>query len=110
MEGTVTALSDIAGEVEGNVRIAVTSLQFQDLASQLLNHISSRIGNMGNIIHSIAGIPITDAISDQDTRSEYIHRLQRFHEAIDQASEVIKQSKHNPVSQNLMESGDVELF
>ena len=45
-----------------------------------------------------------------DTRSECILRLQRFHEAIDQASELIKQSKHNPVSQSQMESGDIELF
>lgn len=110
MESTVGELSDIAGEVEGNVRIAVTSLQFQDLASQLLNHINTRIGNMGAIIHSIAGIPINDAMAGEDKRSEFILRLQRFHEAIDQASELIKQSRHNPVSQSQMESGDIELF
>lgn len=110
MGSTVTDLSDIAGEVEGNVRMAVTSLQFQDLASQLLNHINSRIGNMGAIIHSIAGIPINDDMAGADNRSECILRLQRFHQAIDQASELIKQSRHNPVSQNQMESGDIELF
>lgn len=110
MGSSVTDLSDIACEVEGNVRIAVTSLQFQDLASQLLNHINTRIGNMGAIIHSIAGIPIDDAMADEDQRSECILRMQRFHEAIDQASEMIKQSRHNPVSQSQMDSGDIELF
>ncbi|GAO35167.1 methyl-accepting chemotaxis protein [Sulfuricella sp. T08] len=110
MGSTVTDLSDIAGEVEGNVRMAVTSLQFQDLASQLLNHINTRIANMGAIIHSIAGIPINDAMDGEDNRSECILRLQRFHQAIDQASDLIKQSRHNPVSQNQMESGDIELF
>ena len=110
MGNTVTALSDIAGEVEGDVRTAVTSLQFQDLASQLLTHINTRIGNMGAIIHSIAGIPIDELGTDMDTRSECILRLQRFHQAIDQASELIKQSRHNPVSQSQMESGDIELF
>jgi methyl-accepting chemotaxis protein len=110
MGNTVTALSDIAGEVEGDVRTAVTSLQFQDLASQLLTHINTRIGNMGAIIHSIAAIPIDELGTDMDTRSECILRLQRFHQAIDQASELIKQSRHNPVSQSQMESGDIELF
>jgi methyl-accepting chemotaxis protein len=110
MGSTVITLSDIAGEVESNVRIAVTSLQFQDLASQLLTHITTRIGNMGAIIHSIAGIPIDDAMADKDKRSECILRLQRFHEAIDQASDLIKQSRHNPVSQSQMDSGDIELF
>ncbi|MDP1633929.1 MAG: hypothetical protein Q8L69_04510, partial [Gallionellaceae bacterium] len=110
MESTVSALSDIAGEVEGNVRNAVTSLQFQDLASQLLNHINTRIGNMGAIIHSIAGIPLNDAMADEDKRGECLLRLQRFHEAIDQASDLVKRSRHNPVSQSRMESGDIELF
>lgn len=110
MENTVSELSNIASEVEGNVRIAVTSLQFQDLASQLLNHISTRIGDIGTIIHSIAGIPINDATADKDKRSECIIRLQRFHEAIGQASELIKQSRRNPVSQSQMNSGDIELF
>lgn len=110
MGSTVNNLSGIAGEVEGNVRIAVTSLQFQDLASQLLNHISTRIGDMGSIIHSIAGIPINDAMAGKDKRSECIIRLQRFHESIDQASELIKQSRRNPVSQSQMESGGIELF
>ena len=89
---------------------SVTSLQFQDLASQLLSHINTRIGNMGAIIHSIAAIPINELGTDMDTRSECILRLQRFHQAIDQASELIKQSRHNPVSQSQMESGDIELF
>lgn len=110
MGNTVTALSDIAGEVEGNVRTAVTSLQFQDMASQLLNHINTRIGNMGAIIHSIAGIPLNDAMADEDKRGECLLRLQRFHEAIDQASDLVRQSRHNPVSQSQMESGDIELF
>jgi methyl-accepting chemotaxis protein len=110
MGSTVAALSDIAGEVEGDVRTAVTSLQFQDLASQLLSHINTRIGNMGAIIHSIAAIPINELGTDMDTRSECILRLQHFHQAIDQASELIKQSRHNPVSQSQMESGDIELF
>jgi len=69
MGGTVTDLSDIASEVEGNVRTAVTSLQFQDLASQLLSHINTRIGNMGAIIHSIAAIPIDNTMANKDKRS-----------------------------------------
>lgn len=110
MENTVDELSGIAGEVEGNVRTAVTSLQFQDMATQLLSHINTRIGNMGIMIHSIAEIPISEIGTGMGTRSECIRRLQRFHQAIEQASEVIKHSKHNPVSQSHMESGDIELF
>lgn len=110
MGDTVNQLSSIAGEVETNVNIAVTSLQFQDLASQLLKHINTRIENMGSIIHSIAAIPVAEVSDDMDTRAECIHRLQCFHLAIDQASELVKSAKHNPVTQSQMDSGDIELF
>ena len=109
-ESTVEELSGIAGEVENNVRIAVTSLQFQDLTTQLLDHINTRIGNMGNMINSIADIPLDGDNIGQDTRSECLCRMQRLHESIDQAAELIRQAKHNPVTQNQMDSGDIELF
>jgi methyl-accepting chemotaxis protein len=109
-ENTVTDLSDIASEVENNVRLAVTSLQFQDLATQLLEHINARIANMGSMIESIAAIPLDGGITNQDTRSECLLRMQRLHEAIDQAADLIRQAKHNPVSQSQMDSGDIELF
>jgi len=110
MGSTVTDLSGIAGEVKNNVHTAVTSLQFQDLASQLLNHINTRVDNMGAIIHSIANLPINNAMASEDKRSECILRMQRFHEAIDQASDMVRQARHNPVSQSQMASGDIELF
>ena len=110
LESTVSDLSGIAAEVEGNVRVAVTSLQFQDMATQLLDHINKRIENMGSMINSIAAIPIDGINTGTGERSECILRLQKFHEAINQASEMIKHARHNPVSQSQMDSGDIELF
>lgn len=110
MSGTVNVLSEIAREVEADVRVAVTSLQFQDLASQLLNHINTRIANMGATIQSIAAIPVNNRVDNEDSRNECLLRLQRFQQAIEQASGLVQQSKHNPVAQNQMDSGDIELF
>ncbi len=110
MLNIVDQMSGIAGEVEEDVRVAVTSLQFQDMATQLANHINSRIGNLSMMIDKIAAIPMNDIVGELDARAECIARLKHFHLAIDQADELIRQAKHNPVSQQQMDSGDIELF
>jgi methyl-accepting chemotaxis protein len=111
MVSIVDEMSGIAGEVEEDVRVAVTSLQFQDMATQLASHINNRIGNLFGMIDSIAAIPVHEVSGkDMDARHECMARLQHFHQAIDQADELIRQAKHNPVSQQQMDSGDIELF
>lgn len=110
MVNIVDQMSGIAGEVEQDVRVAVTSLQFQDMATQLANHINNRIGNLFTMIDKIAAIPMNEIAGNMDARAECIARLQHFHQAIDQADELIRQAKHNPVTQQQMDSGDIELF
>lgn len=110
MVGIVDQMSEISREVGEDVRVAVTSLQFQDMATQLVGHINSRIGNLHTMISRIADIPMSDLAPDADARTECMKRLQTFHQAIGQAVELIEQAKHNPVSQAQMDSGDIELF
>jgi len=110
MVGVVDEMSGIAGAVTEDVRVAVTSLQFQDMATQLANHINSRIGNLFTMIDKIAAIPMNEIGGGLDVRAECMARLQHFHQAINQADELIRQAKHNPVTQQHMDSGDIELF
>lgn len=110
MIGIVDEMSGISREVGEDVRVAVTSLQFQDMATQLVSHINSRIGNLYTMISKIADIPMGEIGSGRDARSECMQRLQTFHQAIGQAVELIEQAKHNPVTQQHMDSGDIELF
>ncbi len=110
MEETIGQLSGIAGEVKENVQLAVRSLQFQDMSTQLLNHINGRIGNMSAMIRGVAEIPMNDEACGAETRDDCLRRLQLFHQAIERAAFIIRQSAHNPVAQAQMESGDVELF
>jgi len=110
MVGVVDEMSGIAGSVAEDVRVAVTSLQFQDMATQLANHINNRIGNLFAMIDKIAAIPMNESGGGPDVRAECMARLQHFHQAINQADELIRQAKHNPVTQQHMDSGDIELF
>lgn len=105
-EGTQTVgdLADIASKVETDIRLAVTSLQFQDLTSQLLGHMSQRLGALDQAIEGISSIrtaPSGGALHD---------RLNALKAAIHQAAEHISASGRSPVKQEQMAAGEIELF
>ncbi len=110
MADAVSELTDISGQVEQNVNTAVTSLQFQDLTTQLLGHIDKRIAAMESVMGSIAAIPLAEESSATEASIECRLRLQRFKEALAEAAKLVEQVKHNPVSQAEMSAGDIELF
>ncbi|MGD9786423.1 MAG: methyl-accepting chemotaxis protein [Sulfuricellaceae bacterium] len=110
MADAVSELTDISGQVEQNVNTAITSLQFQDLTTQLLGHIDKRIAAMESVMDSIAAIPLAEESSATEASIECRLRLQHFKEALTEAAKLVEQVKHNPVSQAEMSAGDIELF
>jgi len=110
MSSTVEQLSAISLEVEQDVRVAVTSLQFQDLSTQLLSHIQGRVEAIEAMLGKLASISVSENGSIDDPSDDSSQRLNRFQQAIDEATETIKQLKHNPVTQEQMAAGDIELF
>ncbi len=110
MSSTVEQLSAIANKVEGDVRVAVTSLQFQDLSTQLLSHIQGRVEAIEAMLGKVALISVDENGSVDDPADDSSLRLMRFQQAIDEAAETIRQLKHNPVSQEHMSAGDIDLF
>src|SRR3990167_5405585 len=98
----ITELSVTADAAEHNVQVAVTSLQFQDMASQLINHSSQRM----NLVQSLlAGIVEIDS-----TRQQEPDRVKRWQNKVAEAMELVKRARHNPVRQINVDAGDVELF
>jgi hypothetical protein len=76
-------------EVRGALRSAVTELQFQDMASQLITHTSK-------VLQGCAYRLAADAMGDEDG------------EAVPFVEEVPE--RPNPVTQDEMQAGSVELF
>lgn len=110
MSVSVEQLSAISLEVEKDVRTAVTSLQFQDLSTQLLAHIKGRVDAIESMVGKLASIAVNEDGTIDDPADDSTQRLNRFQEAIDEATEMIKQLKHNPVTQEQMGAGDIDLF
>lgn len=110
MNNAVNELSSISGEVSQCVNVAVTSLQFQDMTGQLLGHIDKRIDALENIMNKIAAIPLKAIQASDGEDMACYRRLRLLHEEIAEAVELIEQVRHNPVSQEEMSSGEIELF
>ncbi|MCX7627580.1 MAG: methyl-accepting chemotaxis protein [Methylophilaceae bacterium] len=102
MRTTIHELSLAADEAKGNVQSAVTSMQFQDMAHQLVNHATRRLDVIETILN---GISVID-----NTWVEEENRLRRWQRKIHEARELIERTRHNPVKQVSVEAGEIELF
>jgi methyl-accepting chemotaxis protein len=88
------AINRISAELESKVNDAVTALQFQDMASQLIVHTMTRIDEAERVLGALSGSDPAAAARDAE----------RAIAAMRQATH------HNPVQQQAVASGDVELF
>lgn len=102
MESVVQQLQSAAQQVGQDVRAAVTSLQFQDMATQLIEHAGKRQDAMQEILSGIATL-------DQQLPSQ-ADRVQRLHSKLTEAKALIERTHHNPVRQASIEVGSMELF
>ena len=105
-ESTTQAASQLAertAKLEHDVNAAVTNLQFQDIVTQLLGHVGKRIHAVSGVTEALA--PIATLRADDAAARDAAQR------AIDEALENARTStERNPVRQQSMQSGEVELF
>ncbi|MDX9709443.1 MAG: methyl-accepting chemotaxis protein [Trichloromonas sp.] len=100
----------LSTEVSGQVRTAVTSLQFQDMCTQIIGHVDKRIDALGKILESLARLPLAARDFGEADESHCEERLQRFTRQIGEAAALVERARHNPVSQSSLATGDIELF
>ena len=107
MSQVIVKQSEISGKVNDVVGNAVTSLQFQDMVNQLLQHSRLRLDSMQNA-WSMIGDLAQDEQNGQLASTEDANRVsQKIVEIFKNANQV---SQRNPVRQEQMQSGDIDLF
>jgi methyl-accepting chemotaxis protein len=109
-ERAVSAMSGIAERVGDEVNACITSLQFQDMASQVLVHMDDRITLLEYLLTNLAELSLEQEHSGTDLRTDCDQRLRHFKDALAKAGHLIEKAGHNPVKQQSMAMGDVELF
>jgi hypothetical protein len=99
----VAKQAELGGSLDRHVMAVVTSLQFGDLAQQLLGHIAKRVSALAEALQRIeqAERGCTCAAGDSASRAKALTS------AVDSARSGLASK---PVVQQGMQSGDVELF
>ncbi len=97
----------IASEVEQVVGRAVTSLQFQDMVGQLIQHTHTRVSGMETAWQRM-GDWANEAQQGQAASAERISQMRQ--EINDIFSEAERLSERSPVRQDKLESSDIDLF
>lgn len=109
---TVVELNTIGEHVEAAVNQAIMSLQFQDMVTQLLGHVSKRLDVLDEIVSDER--QMGSVLHGSGNPAETLAALAAICSHVDQISQkvsVISQKvDNNPVGQTGFASGEVELF
>ena len=107
MSQVIVKQNEIASQVDQVVGSAVTSLQFQDLVSQLLQHSRLRLESMQHAWDRMG----TLAQEEKNGKATSATEVEVVHKEI---TEIFKRAnetcQRNPVRQEHMQSGDIDLF
>ncbi len=107
MSLVIVKQSEISGKVNEVVGSAVTSLQFQDLVNQLLQHSRLRLDSMQEAWRIIGDLAQEEQSGKPASFDDTNRVRQQVIEIFSKANQV---SQRNPVRQEHMESGDIDLF
>ena len=108
----IARLGDSAHQVEGLVARAITALQFQDMVSQLSGHVMRRIDALDLVVRhlgELSGAITTDAETD-DAAAAVAALKEETAKVASSLAAMELQTTHNPVGQQAMTQGEVELF
>jgi methyl-accepting chemotaxis protein len=108
----VTALTGVTGEIDIEVNAAVTALQFQDLATQLIDYSAGRLDLVGQIAGGLQRLPqLVRELGQDGAAGSAAARLDRLLADGSAALAALGNARRgNPVVQADMARGGVELF
>jgi len=110
VEQNMVTLGKIAVDVEQNVSTAVTTLQFQDMTTQLIDHTRMRIQAMDAILVEVAAASAEAAADEGEDARQYVTRLDQCKQSVIGGVAALAAAKSKAVSQESMGTGDIELF
>ena len=104
MAQNAVELSQINAKVEYNVGVAVSTLQFQDMSSQLIGHAQMRMAALQEVANQMT------QGADSPSRQEYLEQIARYNQSLHEHVVTLDAKKSNPVAQDNFDTGDIELF
>lgn len=99
-----------AREVEGEVNRAITALQFEDVVTQLLGHITLRLDALDSLVPRLDAMAAVMTGSGQDAADMASLLHQEVERMASSLNNLTVSTANNPVAQEGLGHGDIELF
>ena len=108
-------VSEVSDNIGKCVGAAIRPLQVEDITRQLFEHISNRVGVLQTALDTTKELRKelrNDMFSNDNEKVEKLleQSLQKFREILKKSNMHLQSNEQNPVGQNSMKTGDVELF
>lgn len=97
-------LNTIYAKVEQNVLVVISTLQFQDMSSQLIEHARMRMAALKEIAKEMG------RGGDSSSQREYMEQIAAYNRLLQKRVASVDRQKSNPVAQKDFGTGDIELF
>ncbi|MBI3223008.1 MAG: chemotaxis protein [Nitrosomonadales bacterium] len=104
VEQNALKLGEISNKVEENVNVAVATLQFQDMSSQLIGHAQMRLAVLQELASELGGY------RRGQTVEAYRAQVAAYRASLQQHVVTLDEKKSNPVAQENFDTGEIELF
>jgi len=98
-------LNLISTKVEQNVLVVISTLQFQDMSTQLIEHARLRMSALQEVANEMG-----KGGGGKQNNNEYLERIAAYNRLLDKHVVSLDRQKSNPVGQKDFGTGDIELF
>ncbi|MDX8389262.1 MAG: hypothetical protein R8M38_02110 [Mariprofundaceae bacterium] len=100
----------VNSRIRKHLGVAIRSLQFEDIVSQSLGHTTLHLDRMeGFVLHLSKGLAAIK-VSENMTVDEYSMQVAAIHAEMLNYRKELRLEEKNPVSQESMDEGDIDLF
>lgn len=103
-------IANIEGVTGATAELAVTTLQYQDICTQLVDHLRERLASTGLLVDAMQA-PLVQALAgmrgDHAAMAAVAAHVDTMHEELDRARALCRD---NPVRHDSLAPGDIELF
>lgn len=106
IDNGVTEISTVTDQISASVAIAVRSLQFEDVVTQVVEYSSEHAKRLDALVSRLSE-KISALPADQNAQHNLIEHLQQ---EINQISSEWESPLNKAVNQSSMETGDIEMF
>ncbi|NOZ11029.1 MAG: hypothetical protein GXP09_08345 [Gammaproteobacteria bacterium] len=104
-------VSSISSEITKNVDLALKSMQFEDMTSQLLVHLSKRVGALRGFTDASSELRHDfNVVSRNDLALQLDEHIEHLQIAMSTAHKLSGETEHAPVHQKNMDDGEVVFF